>query len=164
MKRISSSLLLALCALAFAVAGCGGGGSGGTDGAQLSKAQYKSKLKAISKQVDTAHNDLSRGAKQAVTVADVQSVLNRYAATEQQISDQISKLDPPANASAANAKLALGFHDDSTEIKALVPKLAKLHSATEAFAFLQSVGHTKGGTEQDAAVQKLRKLGYTTGS
>jgi hypothetical protein len=164
MKRVSSGLL-ALCVLAFAVAGCGGGGGGGNGSStQLSKLEYKTKLKAISKQVDTAHNDLSHGAKQAVTVADVQSVLNRYAATEQQISDQIAKLNPPTNASAANAKLAQGFHDDSSEIKVLVPKLAKLHSAAEAFAFLQSVGHTKGGKEQDAAVQKLRKLGYSSGS
>ncbi len=160
MRRLSTGLLLALCVLAFAVAGCGGGGSSD----QLTKAQYKSKLADISKQADSAHGDLSRGAKQAVTVADVQSVLNRYAAAEQRLGDEVSKLQPPANAVAANALLARGWHDDSAEIKALVPKLAKLKSATEAFAFLQSIPHTKGGTEQDAAVQKLTKLGYTSGS
>ena len=160
MRRLSTGLLLGLCVLAFAVAGCGGGGGGD----QLTKAQYKSKLADISKQADSAHSDLSRGAKQAVTVADVQSVLNRYAAAEQRLGDKVSKLKPPANAVAANALLARGWHDDSAEIKALVPKLAKLKSAAEAFAFLQSIPHTKGGTEQDQALQKLTKLGYTSGS
>jgi hypothetical protein len=162
MTRVSSALLLTLCVVAFAVAGCGGGSGGGST--QLSKAQYKARLAAISKEVDSAHGDLSRGAKQAVTISDVQSVLNRYAATEQRIGDEISKLNPPANATAANTQLAKGWHDDSAEIKTLVPKLAKLRSAAEAFAFLQSVPHTKGGTEQDAALQKLQQLGYTSGS
>jgi hypothetical protein len=90
--------------------------------------------------------------------------LDRYAATEQRIGDEISNLNPPANATAANTQLAKGWHDDSAEIKALVPKLAKLKSAAEAFAYLQSLPHTKGGTEQDAAIQKLQKLGYTAGS
>ena len=90
--------------------------------------------------------------------------MNRYAATEQRIGDEISKLNPPANATAANTLLAQGWHDDSAEIKAIVPKLAKLKSAAEAFAFLQSIPHTKGGTEQDTAIQKLQKLGYTSGS
>jgi pyruvate-formate lyase-activating enzyme len=163
MTRISRALLPALCVVAFAVAGCGGGSGGGST-TQLSKAQYKAKLAAISKEVDSAHGDLSRGAKKAVTVSDVQSVLNRYAASEQRIGDELSNLNPPANATAANTLLGRGFHDDSAEIKTLVPKLAKLKSAAEAFAFLQSIPHTKGGNEQDTAVQKLRKLGYTTGS
>jgi hypothetical protein len=155
--------VLAFCVLA--VAGCGGGGGGGSSSSsQLSKAQYKAKLAAISKQVDTAHNDLSRGAKKAITVADVQAVLNRYAATEQRIGDEMEQLNPPANAAAANALFARGWHDDSAEIKALVPKLSKLHSATETFAYLQSLSHNKGGEEQDKALQKLRKLGYTKGS
>jgi hypothetical protein len=163
MTRISGALLLALCVFAFAVAGCGGGSSGGST-QQLSKAQYKAKLAAISKEVDSAHGDLSSGAKKAVTVSDVQAVLNRYAATEQRIGDEISNLNPPANATAANTQLAKGWHDDSAEIKAIVPKLAKLKSAAEAFAYLQSLPHTKGGAEQDAAIQKLQKLGYTSGS
>jgi hypothetical protein len=163
MTRISGALLLALCVFAFAVAGCGGGSSGGST-QQLSKAQYKAKLAAISKEVDSAHGDLSSGAKKAVTVSDVQAVLNRYAATEQRIGDEISNLNPPANATAANTQLAKGWHDDSAEIKAIVPKLAKLKSAAEAFAYLQSLPHTKGGAEQDAAIQKLQKLGYTSAS
>ena len=163
MKRISTILLPALCVIAFAVAGCGGGSSSGSS-AQLSKAQYKAKLAAIAKQVDTAHNDLSKGAHQAQTVSDVQSVLNKYAAAERTIGDQIEKLNPPANAKAPNTLLAKGWHDDSDEIKALVPKLAKLKSAAEAFAFLQSLPHNKGGDEQDQAIQKLQKLGYTRGS
>jgi pyruvate-formate lyase-activating enzyme len=163
MTRISFALVSALFVVALAVAGCGGGSGGGST-TQLSKAQYKAKLAAISKEVDTAHGDLSRGAKKAVTVSDVQAVLNRYAATEQRIGDEISNLNPPANATAANTLLAKGWHDDSAEIQAIVPKLAKLKSAAEAFSYLQAIPHTKGGTEQDTAIQKLQKLGYTSGS
>lgn len=163
MKRVSSGLLLALCACAFAVAGCGGGSSGGGD-EQLSKAEYKNKLAEISKQVDSVHGQLSRGARGATTIAGVQAVLDKYATAEQRIGDEVSKLNPPANAKKANAELARGWHDDSAEIQALIPKLAKFTSLREAFSFLQSLGHTKGGDEQGAALQKLQQLGYTSGS
>lgn len=156
MKRVSTGLLLALCALAFAVAGCGGGDR------QLSKAEYQSKLADISKQVDSAHGQLSRGARQATTIAGVQAVLKRYATAEQRIGDDVATLKPPANAAKANEELARGWHDDSAEIQALAPKLVKFKSLRETFAFLQSLGHTKGGDEQDEALQKLKQLGYTT--
>jgi hypothetical protein len=157
MKMRSSGLFAFCLLLAFAVAGCGGGGG------RLSQAAYKSKLAEISKQVDAAHGGLSRGAHQATTIAEVQAVLRRYAAAEQRISDEVSKLKPPANAEAANAELARGERDDSAEIQALLPKLAKFKTVREAFAYLQTVSH-KGGLEQDAALKKLKKLGYTSGS
>jgi hypothetical protein len=34
----------------------------------------------------------------------------------------------------------------------------------QAFGFLQTVGHTKGGQEGDEALRKLKQLGYTRGS
>jgi hypothetical protein len=34
----------------------------------------------------------------------------------------------------------------------------------QAFGFLQRLGHTKGGREEDAALAQLKKLGYTQGS
>lgn len=163
MKRVSTGLLLALCTLAFAVAGCGGSRGGNSD-EQLSKAAYKAKLTEISKQVDSAHAALSRGARSATTVAGVQAALHRYAAAEQRIGDEVSELNVPANAKKANAELARGWHDDSAEIQALIPKLVKFKSLRETFSFLQSLGHTKGGDEQSAALQKLQQLGYTSTS
>jgi hypothetical protein len=154
-----SSGLLAFCALlAFAIAGCGGGGSG-----RLTQAAYKNRLAEISSQVNASHASLGQAAAQATTIAQVQAALRRYAAREQRTSDEVAKLKPPANAEAANAELARGEHDDSAEILALLPKLVKFKTVREAFSYLQTVSHA-GGHEQDAALKKLKKLGYTSGS
>ena len=162
MTRGSSGLLALCVVLAFIVAACGGSGGGG--GKRLSPAAYKSKLAEISKQVDAAHGNLSRGARAATTIVAVQAVLRQYAAAEERFGAEVSKLNPPANADAANTELASGERDDATEIRALLPKLAKLKSPQEAFAYLQTVSHTKGGEEQTKALAELKKLGYTNGS
>jgi hypothetical protein len=158
MKRISCALLLGVCMLTFAVAGCGGGSSD----ARLSESAYKTKLAAILKQVGTAHDDLARGAGQSTSISQVQAVLRRYTRTEQRIGDEVSKLKPPANAEAANAQLGRGQRDEAAQIEALLPGLVKYKTVQEAFAYLQTVGHTKGGKEQVAAFAKLKKLGYTS--
>lgn len=160
MKRTSSGILLALCIFAFAVAGCGGG----SGDARLSQSAYKAKLTAILKQVGTAHDDLARGAGQSTQVSQVQAVLRRYATTEERIANEVSKLKPPANAETANAQLARGQHDEAAQIRVLVPVLVKYKTVREAFGYLQTVGHTKGGKEQVAAFAKLKKLGYTSDS
>lgn len=77
---------------------------------------------------------------------------------------EVSKLSAPADAEAADAELARGEHDDATEIRALLPKLAKFKSVQQAFGYLQRLGHTKGGQEEDEALAKLKSLGYTRGS
>ena len=148
---------LVLCALAVVVAGCGGGSGN-------SKAAYRSDLAKISKEAGTAHQRIEQGAPQAATVAQVQALLRRFAADEDRIGNEVSKLKPPKDAAAANAELARGQHDDANEIRAILPKLAKYKSVQQAFGFLQTVGNTKGGREGDEAVAKLKKLGYTSGS
>jgi len=163
MKRTSSGILLAFCVFAFAVAGCGGSSSSNND-AQLSQSAYKTRLTAILNQVDTAHGQLARGAAQATSIAQVQAVLRGYATREQRIGDELSKLNPPANAEAANAQLAHGERDEAAEIRALLPRLAKYKTVQDAFGYLQTIGHTNGGKEQVAAFAQLKKLGYTSGS
>lgn len=91
-------------------------------------------------------------------------MLRRYGAAEDRIGNEVSKLKAPKNADAANAELARGEHDDAAEIHALLPKLAMFKTVQQAFGYLQKIGHTKGGQEQDEAIAKLKKLGYTTGS
>jgi hypothetical protein len=59
-------------------------------------------------------------------------VLGRFATAEDRIGDDVSKLKVPADAKAANAELARGQHDDATEIRALLPKLAKYKSVQQA--------------------------------
>jgi hypothetical protein len=151
-------IFLALCGLAAALAGCGGGGNG------ASKADYRSELAKISSQANAAHEEVERTGPSAKTVADVQQVLRRFAAAEDRIGDEVAKLETPSDAKAANAELARGEHDDAAEIRALLPKLAKFTSVPQVFAYLQRVSRTKGGHEEDAALAKLKKLGYTSGS
>jgi hypothetical protein len=155
---VSAPIFLALCVLALGVAGCGGGSD------QLSAAAYRSQLAKISKQADAAHGAVDRGAPAAKTVAQVEALLRRYGAAEARIGGEVSALNAPDNAKAANAELARGEQDDASEIHALLPKLAKFKTVQQTFAYLQKLGHTKGGQEQDDAISKLKKLGYTTGS
>jgi len=157
-RGVSALLVLVLCALAVGVAGCGGGSD------RLSAAAYKAQLAKISKQADAAHGAVDRGAPAAKTVAQVQALLRRYGNAEARIGDEVSKLKAPKNAEAANSELARGEHDDATEIQALLPRLAKFKTVQQAFAYLQKLGHTKGGQEQDEAISKLKNMGYTTGS
>jgi len=148
-----------LCAvvLTLAAAACGGGSG-------ESKAAYRSDLAKIAKDAEAAHQRVEQGAPTAKTVAQVQALLRRFASDEDTIGDEVSKLNPPKDAAAANAELARGQHDDADEIRAFLPKLAKFTSVQQAFAYLQGIGKTKGGQEGDAALTKLKQLGYTSGS
>jgi hypothetical protein len=157
---VSAPIFLALCVLALGVTGCGGGSSSD----RLSAAAYKAQLAKISKQADAAHGAVDTGAPKAKTVAQVQTLLSHYGAAEARIGDEVSKLKAPKNAETANAELARGERDDAAEIHGLLPKLAKFKTVQQAFAYLQKLGHTKGGREQDQAISKLKKMGYTTGS
>jgi hypothetical protein len=149
---------LALFVLSLAAAGCGGGG-----GAE-SKADYRNDLTRIAKEAGTAQQRVEQGAPQATTIAQVQTLLRRFAADEDKIGDDVSKLNPPKDAKDANAELARSQHDDADEIRAAIPKLAKYKSVQQAFAFLQTLGSTKGGAEGKEALLKLRQLGYASGS
>jgi hypothetical protein len=140
------------------LAACGGGGNG------VSKDEYQSELAKVSKQAGSAHAQLERDGPTATSVAQLQAALGRFAAAEDRIGDEISKLKVPSDAKAANAELARGQHDDADEIRALLPKLSKYKSVQDAFASLQRLGGSKGGREGEDALTKLRELGYTQGS
>lgn len=148
---------LTLCGFAVGVTGCGGGG-------RLSKTAYRSRLATISKHADSAHAAVESGAPKAKKVSQVAALLRQFAAAEDRLGNEVSKLDAPKDAAAANAELARGEHDDATAIRAVLPKLSKFKTVQQAFGYLQRLGHTKGGQEQDEAIAKLKKLGYTTGS
>lgn len=148
---------MALCSLALVAGGCGGG-----DG--VSKAEYRGELAQISKDAGKAHHAVEQGASQSTSVAQVQTLLSRFAAAEDRIGDEVSKLKVPKDAKAANAELARGQHDDAAEIRALLPRLGKFKSPQEVFTYLSRLSSSKGGREGDDALTKLKQLGYTSGS
>lgn len=137
------------------LAGCGSG--------RLSKADYQSQLAVILNGAVLAHNALSLGAANVQTVPQPQTKLRRLASAEDHLGDELSALKAPKAAVAANAELAKGEHDDAAELRRLIPKLSKFSGPRQALHFLNRVGHTNGGREQDEAIAKLEKLGYATG-
>jgi hypothetical protein len=150
-------IILVSASLAIGVAGCGGSGG-------VSKDTYRKELAKIAKQSGAAHQKLEKGAPAATSVAQVQMLLREFAAEEDRIGTEVSKLDVPADAKAANAELAKGQHDDAAEIRAIIPKLSKFKNVQQAFGYLQRLAGSKGGREGDEALAKLKRLGYTNGS
>ena len=159
-------IFLALCSLAVGAAGCGGDSGSGTSGSTstVSKAQYRSELKKVSREAGAAHGAVEASAPQAKTVAQVQAVLRNFAKAEDKVGTDISNLKVPSDARSANAELAQAQHDDAAAIRAILPKLAKFESPQQALAYLRTVGNTKGGPEGNDALKQLKKLGYTNGS
>lgn len=153
---VTRSCLVALTALlgCLFLAACGSG--------RLSEADYRNELAIVLKGGATAHSALSLGAATATTVPQLQTKLRRFAAAEDGLGDRLVELKPPKDAVTANALLAKGEHDDAAELRKLIPKLAKFSSLRQALHFLNHIGHTRGGQEQDEAIARLRKLGYTT--
>jgi predicted nucleic acid-binding Zn-ribbon protein len=145
----------------FLLAACGGGGGGNS---QASAATYRSQLAKISQQSDQAQAQVAKGLD-AKTIAALQSKLDAFASASQRISDEVAKLDAPQNAQAANAELARGEHDTATATRAASAAVGKMKTTKAALAYLQSkLGNAKGAQELDAAIAKLKKLGYTSGS
>ncbi|HKC78381.1 MAG TPA: hypothetical protein VKB70_08365 [Gaiellaceae bacterium] len=162
MRYLAAAMKRALVILVLASLAVGAAGCGGSSGA--SKSAYRDGLARIAKQSGTAHQKLEKGAPAATSVAQVQTLLRDFAAAEDRIGTEVSKLEPPNDAKAANAELAKGQHDDAAEIRAIVPKLSKFKSVQQAFGYLQRLASSKGGREGDDALKKLKQLGYTTGS
>jgi hypothetical protein len=137
------------------LAACGSG--------RLSKTDYRSQLAVIVNGNALAHNALSLGAANVQTVPQLQTKLRRLASAEDQLGDELSALKAPKDAVAANAALAKGEHDDAAELRRLIPRLSTFSGPRQALHFLNRIGHTNGGREEDEAIAKLEKLGYTTG-
>jgi len=154
---VRSGALLTAALAAVVVAGCGGGSS------RLSKADYRAKLTAISHEAQQAQNDVAKGLG-ASSVDELHGRLIRFADASQRLGDEIANLKPPKDAEAANTELARGEHDTAHEVKGAAAAIQKLKTPQAAFRYLQKLGGLKGGHELDAALRKLKKLGYTSGS
>jgi hypothetical protein len=142
------------------LAGCGGGG--GSE--QLTAAQYRAKLAALGKEVETAHVSVD-GAMKKETAASLADALGTFANAHDRIGDEVADLDPPADANAANEELAEGLHGIAEAVRDLVPKVRESASAAAAVALLErSEATAKAGQEVDHALAVLKKLGYTEGS
>jgi len=149
--------VIALCALALGVAGCGGAG-------RLSKAAYQGQLTKIAAQAKSDQSSIAQAASSAKTVPQLQSAVRKFADAGDRFGDELAKLNPPADAEAANAALVKGEHDNATETRSVLPVLSTYKTVQQALGYLQSHGPTKGGAEIQTALAQLKQLGYTVGS
>ena len=138
--------------LLMLLSACGGSG-------RLSASEYRAHLKTIAKESDAAQHAVEKGFA-ATSVPGLVKVLTAFGAAESRIGDEVGALKPPKDAEAANTELAQGQHETASELQAVLPKIKKMPSAKAAIAYLTKTPPAKGGREVDAALAKLKKLGY----
>jgi hypothetical protein len=130
----------------------------------LTAAQYKQALEGVSQQADESQG-LVQKILHAKTVGQVRTGLAAYARDHQALSDAVSQLHPPADAAAANQQLAKAFADTGDAIRSVLSKVAEAKSAKAALRLIQHAkAPQQAGQELDAALTKLKALGYTPGS
>jgi hypothetical protein len=151
---------VALCSAAFAVlllAACGGG-------SRLSQDAYRTKLAQLKQEAASAQASVAKGL-QAKTLAELRGRLDAFAETTQRIGDEVAKLEPPANAEAANTELAAGLHETARATRDASKQITGLHTPREAISYLEhSPLNKKGAHQVDEALTRLKQLGYTSGS
>jgi hypothetical protein len=157
MQSRNLAAVTALALVCSLLAGCGGS-------SRLSRSAYTARLATLGKEANKVQGDVEK-AFHAKSVAEIEMRLKAFAAADDRLGDEVSRLNPPKDAEAANAELARGEHDTAAAVRSVVPRLAKFTSPKAAIAFLNSaVGNAKGGHELDQALSQLKKLGYATGS
>jgi hypothetical protein len=148
---------IALVFVGALLTGCGGS-------SRLSASAYRARLATIAKEADKAQAGVEQGLR-ARSVAELKARLKAFAAAEDRLGNEVSRLKPPKNAASANAELARGEHDTAAAVRTALPKLAQFTSAKAAISFLsKGLAQPKGGHEVDQALAQLKKLGYTKGS
>jgi hypothetical protein len=145
-------------ACAVLVVGCGGSG-------RLSHDAYRGRLAAMSSRITVAQTRSQNVVTGARSVAEIRSALRDVAEVYDRVGDTAAQLKPPKDAEAANALYARGAHDLAAEIRAVLPRLAKLGSPSAALALLQrELGNARGAHELGRAVSQLKRKGYVVSS
>jgi hypothetical protein len=130
----------------------------------LSAAAYTQVLRKIAAEETRAQHAV-RGAFHARTAEAVRSALSAFAADQQHVADELSSTLPPVDARAANAALAHAFGDNAAATRQLVRRMAHTTTAAAALHLIQAAtGGQQSGREIDAALGRLHRLGYASGS
>jgi hypothetical protein len=130
----------------------------------MSAAAYRTALRKVAAEENAAQHKV-QGAFHAHTVSQLRSALSAFAADQRHAAQVLGALTPPADATSANAQLATAFRDNADAISTMNTTLASAKTVKQALHMVQNdhaaqqVGH-----EIDAALTKLKKLSYTTGS
>jgi hypothetical protein len=128
----------------------------------MSASEYRTRMTQIRQQASTAQSDVALGL-QAKSLAELRDRLDAFAVATQHIGDEVAKLNPPQNAETANNQLANGMHETARATRVLSKDIAGLHTAAEAIAYIEhSPNNAKGAREVNAALVKLKQLGYVS--
>jgi hypothetical protein len=139
---------LFLAALVLALAGCG------SSPKTVTKAQYETQLAKTGQAVTLAGQQLGR----VITIHQFNGAVTDLQKALRDGEKRLNGLKPPADARAANKRLAHAFGDLAGALEAV--KEARRVSIVKAREALGQLGKTDAIKEGRAAIQELNKLGY----
>jgi hypothetical protein len=170
MNRTIGLVTALLGCSAFAVGCSSAGGTPGATAPRSAAAQpmsaqaYRHLLQSVSHQEDAAHRAVDH-LLHATKVTVMRKGFLDFAADQQRVSEELSSVTPPRDATEANAALARALADNAGAVRQVAAQLAHAHTPKQAMTIVSSArGAQRAGQEIDAAVGRLRKLGYTAGS
>ena len=128
---------------------------------RLSASAYRARITQIKHEAAHAESNVALGLQAKTRRRAQADGSTRSSPSTQRIGDEVAKLKPPQNAEAANTELAAGLHDTARATHAPSTKVAGLHTAQEAIAYIvHRPNNAKGAHEVNAAFAKLKQLGY----
>jgi len=141
---------LCLTALVLALAGCG------SSSKIVTKAEYQAQLAKSGQEVTLAGQQVGK----SLTVSDFNAAVAGLQTALRDAEKKLNGLEPPANARAANERLAQAFGDlaDALESAKATDTMVKARQA------LGGVGNSAAIKEGQAAIRELRRLGYAVDS
>jgi hypothetical protein len=140
---------LSLVALLVVVAGCG------SSPKTVTKAQYQAQLTKSGRAVTIAGQQLGK----VITIAEFNGAVTDLQNALRDGEKNLKGLRPPANARAANKRLAEAFGDLADALEAV--KEARRVSIVKARQALGEIGKTDAIKEGRAAIKELDRLGYS---
>ena len=140
---------LSLVALLVVVAGCG------SSPKTVTKAQYQAQLEKSGRAVTIAGQQLGK----EITIAEFNGAVADLQKALRDGEKNLKGLQPPANARAANKRLAQAFGDLADALETV--KEARRVSIVKARQALAELGKTDAIKEGRAAIKELDRLGYS---
>ena len=140
---------LSLVALLLVVAGCG------SSPKNVTKAQYQAQLEKSGQAITIAGQQLGK----VITIAEFNGAVTDLQKALRDDEKTLSGLEPPANARAANKKLAKAFGDLADALENV--KEARRVSIVKARQAMGDLGKTDAIKEGRAAILELNNLGYS---
>jgi hypothetical protein len=139
---------LSLVALLVVVAGCG------SSPKTVTKAQYQAQLAKSGQAITIAGQQLGK----VITIAEFNGAVSDLQKALRDGEKNLKGVQPPANARAANKRLAQAFGDLADALEAV--KEARRVSIVKAREALAKLGGSAAIKDGRAAIRKLNQLGY----